>query len=71
MLLVIDRFEGLYAVCQDMETENMVHFERSRLPGGAKENDILRFENDILTIDVVETLKRKKEIDELMDGLWK
>jgi len=63
-MLVIDRFEGEYAV---IETDKgMINMPRAELPAGAKEGDTL-----LLTIDAEETEARQKRIDDKMNKLFK
>ena len=69
MKVIIDRFEGKFAVCEK-EDRKMIDIEKSRIPTTAKEGDVLNIDNDIITIDDVETQKRKKEIEELTRDLW-
>lgn len=70
MKVTIDRFEGEYAVCEKPD-RTMLNIEKGRLPGGAKEGDILNIDGDSITLDAGETSKRKKNIKKLMDDLWK
>jgi hypothetical protein len=67
--VVIDRFEGDYAVCEKEDRE-MIDIKRDCLPKEAKEGDVLDIEGDKIIIDVNETEKRKKEIEELTKDLW-
>ncbi len=69
MKVVIDRFEGEYAVCEK-ENREMIDIKRHIIPKAAKENDVLEIEGDKVTIDLKETEKRKKDIDELTKDLW-
>ncbi|MGK0469198.1 DUF3006 domain-containing protein [Clostridium sp.] len=69
MKVIIDRFEGNFAVCEK-EDRTMMDIEKSKIPTTAKEGDVLNITNDRITIDVEETEKRKKEIEELTKGLW-
>ena len=63
-MLVIDRFEGNFAV---VETDKgMINILRAELPDGAKEGDTLR-----LIIDADDTNARKKRIDDKMNKLFK
>ena len=63
-MLVIDRFEGDFAV---VETDKgMLNIPRSELPPSAKEGDTLRF-----VIDAGETAARKRRIEGIMDSLFK
>lgn len=63
MKVIIDRFEGDYAV---VETEDkiMVNLPKLLIPG-AKEGDVIS-----ISIDEEETKKRKDNISKLMDDLW-
>jgi hypothetical protein len=69
MKVVIDRFEGNYAVCEK-ENREMIDIEKSRVPIEAKEGYVLNIEGDVITIDIDETERRKKEIEELTKNLW-
>jgi len=69
MRVVIDRFEGDYAVCEK-ENREMIDIKRDCLPKEAKEGDVLDIEGNKITIDLKETEKRKKEIEELTKDLW-
>lgn len=69
MKVIIDRFEGNYAVCEK-EDRKMVDIERSKIPFEAKEGDILNFDSNNITIDIEATQKRRKEIEELTEDLW-
>lgn len=70
MKVVIDRFEGIYAVCEK-EDRTMINIEIEKLPLKAKEGDVLSITSDSINIDVEETYIRKKEIEELTRDLWK
>jgi hypothetical protein len=61
--VIIDRFEGDYAV---VETEDkiMVNLPKLLIPG-AKEGDVIS-----ISIDEEETKQRKDNISKLMDDLW-
>lgn len=64
MKVIIDRFEGNYAVCEK-EDRAMINIEISRIPSEAKEGDVLEVYSNNITIDINETEKRKKLIEEL------
>jgi hypothetical protein len=70
MRVVIDRFEGDYAVCEKSD-RTMVTIERKRLPKGVKEGDVLIIDGDIVRFDESETKHRKEQVKKLMDELWK
>jgi len=62
--VIIDRFEGDYAVVE-LPDLTMVDMPISLIPEGAKEGDVL-----VIGIDPDETDKRKERIKKLMDDLW-
>lgn len=63
MKIIIDRFEGDYAVCE-MENLKIVNIPKELVPSAQ--------EGDIIKIDVLkdETKKRKEEIKKLMDNIF-
>jgi hypothetical protein len=70
MLLVIDRFEGDFAVCED-ENLQTVHIRKSELPSGAAEGDCLRADPQKgYILDTDETARRKARILRKMDHLF-
>ncbi|RKD23651.1 Protein of unknown function [Caminicella sporogenes DSM 14501] len=69
MKVLIDRFEGDYAVCE-RENREIINIEKYKIPKEAKEGDVLIIENDRIIIDKEETEKRKKEIEALTDDIW-
>ncbi len=69
MRVIIDRFEGDYAVCEKEDRE-MIDIKRDCLPKEAKEGDVLDIEGVKIAININETEKRKKDIEELTKDLW-
>jgi hypothetical protein len=68
--VVIDRFEGIYAVCEKSDGST-IDIELSNIPKEAKEGDVLSVDGKQIRIDVEKTKKRKSEADILVKGLWK
>lgn len=68
MRVVIDRFEGEYAVCET-ENKTYINIEIEGLPAGSKEGDVLLIGENIV-LDRSETEKRKVKIESLKDELW-
>jgi hypothetical protein len=63
-MLIIDRFEGGFAV---VETDNgIINIPKADIPSGAKEGDVLN-----IVIDSGETASRKKRLEEKMNSLFK
>ncbi|MDD2482625.1 MAG: DUF3006 domain-containing protein [Lutispora sp.] len=69
MRYIIDRFEGDYAVCEDVNKE-IINIERTEIPSEAKEGDVIVRHEGKIYIDIDETNKRKENIQRLMDDLW-
>jgi len=67
--VIIDRFEGDFAVCE-REDRSMIDIEISKIPSKAKEGYVLDISDDIITIDLEETERRKRKIEELTKDLW-
>lgn len=70
MKVIIDRFEGDYAVCEKGD-RTMMEIPRIIMPEDAKEGDVLIIENDKIITDHETTEQRKNEIADLVKGIWK
>ena len=70
MKVIIDRFEGNYAVCEK-EDKTMINIERNKIPTEAKEGSVLSVTEDEIIIDQEDTIRRNKDIEELTKDLWK
>lgn len=64
MKVIIDRFEGNYAIVE-LENRSTVDMPKKLIPEGAKEGDVLSIE-----IATDETNRRKERIKKLMDDLF-
>ncbi|RBP58207.1 DUF3006 family protein [Alkalibaculum bacchi] len=69
MKYIIDRFEGDYAVVED-ENKLMMDIQLEDLPKEVQEGDVLVKIGDSYSVDLGETERRKKKIQELVDDLW-
>ncbi|NLP25971.1 MAG: DUF3006 domain-containing protein [Clostridiales bacterium] len=67
-MLIIDRFEGDYAIIEDGEKHFKI--ERKDIPLDAKESDVLIFLDGKYIIDLVQTQKNREEIIKLQNSLW-
>lgn len=70
MRLVIDRFEGNFAICENDNME-IIHIDKSKLPANAKEGSIIEDKEELYILLEKETEDRNKRIKEKMDRLWK
>lgn len=62
--LIIDRFEGKYAICEDAEQKYFA-IETAELPPDAKEGSVLAISDEgELTVDTEETQHRRAEMAE-------
>ncbi|WP_027626090.1 DUF3006 domain-containing protein [Clostridium lundense] len=66
---IIDRFEERYAVVE-LDNKHMINIEKNKIPLKAKEGDVIIINNENITIDYEETIRMKKEIEELAKDLW-
>lgn len=70
MKVIIDRFEGPYAVCEK-EDGTMMDIKRINIPMNVKEGCVLNIEGDSVTIDKEETEKRNNNMSKKTKNLWK
>lgn len=70
MQVIIDRFEGDFAVCEKPD-RNMIKILRSKLPAGAKEGDVITIKGENVRIDSAETARRRKAAEDMMKDVWK
>jgi hypothetical protein len=59
MQLIIDRFEGKYALCQQPD-RSMLKILRRKIPSEAREGDVLQVSGDTISLDKAATAVRKK-----------
>jgi Protein of unknown function (DUF3006) len=69
MKVIIDRFEGDFAVCEEKD-RTMLNVKRDKLPPDAKEGDILNINGDVITVDSATTAKRKNTVSKLFADLF-
>ena len=71
-MLIVDRFEGEYAVCElsDEKNTSAVSIEIKNLPENVKEGDVLVLSDNRYEICAEETEKRRKKIIGLSNSLF-
>lgn len=69
MKIVIDRFEGNYAVCET-EEKKFIDIPKADIPEGAKEGDILMKTDKGYSIEKNETEEKRKAIKNRMNSLF-
>lgn len=68
--LIIDRFEGTYAICED-EEKKFFAIETAELPKEAGEGDVLEISDDgNLSVNAEKTQARRGRIRKKQDRLW-
>jgi hypothetical protein len=68
--LIIDRFEGEYAVCEH-EDRNMIELKKSSLPQEAAEGSCIIVNDDgSIVLDMDEFDLRNERITKMMDDLF-
>jgi hypothetical protein len=68
--LVVDRFEGEFAVCEDRKTKQTHNIEISKLPKNIKEGNVIKFENGKYVIDENKEQEISERIKNKMNNLW-
>jgi hypothetical protein len=69
-VLIIDRFEGDFAVCED-ENLRTVHIPGSELPPGAVEGDCIAYDpQEGYILDKGETARRRARVKDKMNRLF-
>ena len=69
--LIIVRFEGTYAICEDKE-KKMFAISLNELPQGAKPGDVLQISGaGELSVDQEETQRRRKKMAGLQSKLFR
>lgn len=70
LTIVVDRFEGKYAICEDEECACYA-IDLSDLPSGLKNGSVLIVSDDgTITYDEGETLRRRQRIAEKQRALF-
>ena len=66
----IDRFEENMAVIEDRKTGKIKNISKEKLPIQSKEGDIIKCINRKYFLDIEETEKIEKDIQEKYNNLW-
>lgn len=69
MKLIIDRFEGGFAVCET-ETKEFINIPKEDIPSEAKEGDVVVQNEHGYQIDTQETDDRKNRINKKLRNLF-
>ncbi|OYO43016.1 hypothetical protein C8E03_11626 [Lachnotalea glycerini] len=69
MKLVIDRFEGKFAVC--VQEDHVINIPRYKIPIEAKDGDCIEMENGFFVVRKEETEDKRYKVKKFMDELKK
>ena len=61
-MLIIDRFEGEFAIVEDTDTDKMMTVENELIEQNASEGDVIVLLNGIYHVDSEATKKRRAEV---------
>lgn len=68
--LIVDRFEGVYAICED-EEKKFFAIEQAELPQDVHEGDVLEIgEDGSLIVNTEKTAVRRKKMVQKQNALW-
>lgn len=71
MKFAIDRIEENIAICQNIETKEMIEIDVDKLPKEIKEGCVIYFDGKDYLLDEEEENKIRKRIEDKMNKLWK
>lgn len=69
--LVIDRFEGNIAICEDRKTGKIQEIDRKQLPEDIQEGDMLIYQDGNYRRDAEKQTEIENRIAKKMEDLWK
>lgn len=69
--LVIDRFEGNIAICEDRKTGKIQEIDRKQLPEDIQEGDMLIYQDGNYRRDTEKQTEIENRIAKKMEDLWK
>lgn len=67
---VIDRFEGEFAVCENINDNKMLNIKKELLPINAKEGNVIRYNGNRYIIDFKKSNLLKENIKAITNDLW-
>ncbi len=70
MALIIDRFEGDFAVVE-VDGKEMRDIPKTDIPVIAREGDVLKLVNGKYEVDFEETKRLRAEVEQMMEDMWK
>lgn len=71
MKYVVDRIENDIAICENIETKEILEIDLKLLPKKVKDGSVIIYEENTYKLDLKEEEKRRKEILERFNKLKK
>ena len=71
VLFSIDRFEGNYAVCENLKTNDFCNIPKNKLPKNCKVGSIIKFDKNTYTLDEKSTKSKQSEVKNMVNNLFK
>lgn len=68
--LVIDRYEGNLAICEDRKTGNIKEIPKENIEDGLKEGSIIKLQDGKYIQNIEKQEEIEKRIKDKMDNLW-
>jgi len=70
-LFSIDRFEGKFAVCENLSTNEFCNIPKNQLPKNCKEGSIIKYENNKYSLDENSTKSKQANVKNIVNNLFK
>ena len=70
-LFIVDRFEGNFAVCEEINSNNFFNIPKSKLENTIKPGDVIYLKDNIYTLNKELTKKNYENSKKLLNGLYK
>lgn len=68
---IVDRFEGNFAVCEEITTQNMFNIPKFKLENNIKSGDVIHLENNLYVLNKELTTLNYENSKKMLDGLYK
>lgn len=68
---IVDRFEGNFAVCEQINSNNFFNIPKSKLKNNIKPGDVIYLKGDFYTVNQELTKKNYEKSKKLLNGLYK
>lgn len=70
ILFSIDRFEGKFAVCENLSTNEFCNILKKDLPKNCKEGSIIKYENNKYILDEESTKSKQDDVKSIVKNLF-